>query len=91
MDNEGRNSLVTFYPKTDSASAPVGRGWKGTVVVALPDTVGGVEPGNYATFTVVFPYIGKPGPVDAAGLPIVTTPSILEAAESETDREPVPA
>jgi hypothetical protein len=96
MDNEGDNALATFYPKTDGAGVPVGRGWEGTIVIALPDTVGGAEPGNYATFTVVFPYVGKPSPIDAAGAPITfgasSEPAKSESkSKSEPDREPVPA
>lgn len=70
IDNEGATALATFYPKTDAAGAPVGRGWEGTVNLGLPDTIGGAEPGNYAMFEVSFPYVGKPIPIDAAGVPI---------------------
>lgn len=95
MDREGENAFATFYPKTDGTGDPVGRGWEGNIVIALPDTVGGVEPGNYATFTVVFPYVGKPTPIGADGAPIALNGTSrasrnADAAGSKR-RESVPA
>lgn len=85
MDHEGESAFATFYPKTDGTGAPVGRGWEGTVSISVPDTVGGVEPGNYATFNVVLPYVGKPVAIDAAGAPIVAGASSRASRLAEQD------
>ena len=83
IDHEGEAAHATFYPKTDNAGAPVGRGWEGDITIAVPDTVGGVEPGNYATFNVVFPFVGKPVGIDASGDPV--------GFRATSVKEPVPA
>jgi len=90
MDNDGATADATFYPKTDNAGLPVGRGYEGVVTIAPPDIVGGVEPGNYATFTAVLPFIGKPAPIDAAGAPITLTAATASAPASKSSKQPEP-
>lgn len=75
MDHEGELADAVWYPKTDAQKNPIGRGWQGTVTISVPDTVGGVEPGNYATFSTTLPYQGKPLPIDSAGNP--TGPGVI--------------
>lgn len=75
IDNAGEKATATFYPKTDSAKNPVGRGWEGTVTVALPDNIGGGTIGTYATFTAVLPFEGKPQGIDPAGNPAPPLPA----------------
>lgn len=90
--HEGEVWHAMFYPKTDSQKAPVGNGMKGDVTISLPDTIGGGEPGNYATTELVFPYVGRPTLVDSAGQPVVVTPpAALEAPVEDTEpaEEPV--
>lgn len=72
MDHEGELADVTWYPKTDANKVPQGRGWTGVVTLGVPNQVGGVEPGNYATFTVSLPFQGKPSPIDSEGNSIQT-------------------
>jgi hypothetical protein len=69
IDHEGEKALATYYPKTDSAKVPQGRGWEGTVTIALPDNIGNGAIGAYATFTAVLPFEGKPQGIDADGNP----------------------
>ena len=80
IDHEGEKATATFYPKTDSAKAPQGRGWEGTVTIALPDTIGNGTIGQYATFTAVLPYEGKPQGIDAAGNPVPVAPTVTTVA-----------
>lgn len=70
MDHDGEEAELTYYPKVDKAGNPVGRGWKGTVTLASPDTVGGGDSGAFATFGAVLGFKGRPEPVDAQGKPI---------------------
>lgn len=83
MDHEGEAASVTWYPKTDASKNPVGRGWTGEVTIAVPDTVGGVEAGNYATFTVELPFQGKPTPIDSDGNPIVIAVPITDVVAGQ--------
>jgi hypothetical protein len=98
MDHEGEAAHVTYYPKTDNAKAPVGRGWEGDVTLGSPNQVGNVEAGNYATFDAVLPFQGKPVPIGPDGTPIVITQSASaapqdadEARQPEPEPEPVSA
>jgi hypothetical protein len=56
-----------YYPKTDGQGKPVGYGFKGQVVIAVPDTIGGSEAGSFATAQVSFGLQGRYSVVDAAG------------------------
>lgn len=86
-ENEGLTFHATFYPKTDSNKTPVGRGLEGTVTISLPDTIGGGEPGNFATTELVFPYVGRPTLIDALGAPIaMSNPHVTQGQPTE---EPV--
>lgn len=86
MDHEGEKAVAVFYPKTDSAKVPQGRGWTGTVTIALPDNVGNGAIGQYATFTAVLPFEGKPQGIDAAGEP-APPPAAPLAADTQTDQK----
>ena len=65
--HDGETVDFTYYPKTDNRGNPVGYGFKGRVTVSPPDTIGGVESGNFATSTVTFGMQGKYAVVDAQG------------------------
>jgi hypothetical protein len=69
IDHEGEKAIAVYYPKSDSAKVPQGRGWTGTVTIALPDNIGNGAIGQYATFTAVLPFEGKPSGIDPAGQP----------------------
>ena len=69
IDHEGEKANAVYYPKTDSAKVPQGRGWEGVVTISLPDNIGNGAIGQYATFTAVLPFEGKPQGIDANGDP----------------------
>jgi len=68
--HEGEVWDAMYYPKTDSQKNVVGNGLKGTVTVSLPDQIGNVEPGNFATSALVWSYQGRPTLVDDQGNPV---------------------
>lgn len=70
LEHDGEQAEFTFYPKVDKTGVPQGRGFKGTVTIGPPDTIGNVEAGNWATFTVTLGLIGKYVMVDGNGNPI---------------------
>lgn len=80
LDHAGEKATATFYPKTDSAKVPQGRGWKGTVTIGLPDQIGNGTIGQYATFTAILPFEGKPQGIDASGNPVPAVATITTVA-----------
>lgn len=66
-DHDGETAELTFYPKVTKDGTPVGRGWKATVTIAPPDTIGGADSGTYATFQATLPCTGKPQMIDDQG------------------------
>lgn len=86
-EHEGETWEATFYPKTDSQKAPVGRGLKGTITISLPDTIGGGEPGNFATMELVFPYSGRPTLVGTDGQPVAAGVQAMGAIVVEDQSE----
>jgi hypothetical protein len=76
LEHEGETAEFTYYPKTDKAGTPVGRGFTGTVTLSPPDAVGNQTSGAYATFTATLPLQGKYSMVDAAGNPIPNKASV---------------
>ena len=90
--HEGETWEAEFYPKTDNQKVPVGNGMKGDVTISMPDTIGGGEPGNYATSELVYPYVGRPVLIDSAGVEVTLPPPAARNAEDTAatdDREPV--
>ncbi len=67
FDHDGEDASFTFYPKVTRTGSPQGRGWTGGVKLTSPDTIGGGDAGNYATFSSSFPLTGKPVMIDGAG------------------------
>lgn len=65
--HEGEVWDATYYPKTDAQGNVVGNGLKGTVTIQLPDQIGNVESGNYATSSLVWPFQGRPVLIDSSG------------------------
>lgn len=92
MDHEGEKAIAIYYPKTDSAKEPQGRGWTGTVTIALPDNVGNGTIGQYATFTAILPFEGKPQGIDANGQPAPppVTPLDADARTDKSRTKPLP-
>lgn len=88
--HEGELWDATYYPKLDAQSNVVGNGLKGSVTIQLPDQIGNVESGNYATSSLVWPYQGRPELVDDAGVavPPVTPPSSAIAITGVTSGTP---
>jgi len=70
LEHDGESATFVYYPKTDKAGTPMGRGFTGNVTLAPPDNVGNAASGTYATFTATLPLQGKYSMVDAAGNPI---------------------
>lgn len=77
LEHDGELADFLYYPKTDKAGTPMGRGFTGTVTLAPPDNVGNSASGAYATFTATLPLQGKYSMVDAAGNPIPNKGAIL--------------
>lgn len=67
LEHDGEEATFTYYPKTDKAGNPVGRGFTGTVTLAPPDNVGNSASGSYATFTATLPLKGKYTMIDEQG------------------------
>jgi len=74
MEHDGEVAELTFFPKTDKNGTPMGRGWKGTVTLAPPDTIGGADAGTYATFTATLAYQGRPTMIDSNGVEVLPPP-----------------
>lgn len=70
LEHDGEEATFVYYPKTDKAGNPVGRGFTGTVTLAPPDNVGNAASGTFATFTTTLPLKGKYSMVDEAGNPV---------------------
>jgi hypothetical protein len=88
IDHEGEKAIATYYPKTNAAKEPQGRGWTGTVTIALPDNIGNGTIGQYATFTAVLPFEGKPQGIDADGQPAPPPVTPLATTTKTTDKTP---
>jgi len=71
LEHDGEEAEFTYYPKVDRDENPVGRGFKGTVTIGPPDTVGNVASGAWATFTANLPLKGKYTMIDEDGNEIV--------------------
>jgi hypothetical protein len=69
LEHDGEEATFTYYPKTDSEGTPVGRGFKGTVTIAPPDTIGNTAAGAWATFQATMGLKGKYTMVDEEGNP----------------------
>lgn len=72
-EHNGETVTLTYYPYVDKAGVIHGRGWRGDVKVSPPDVIGGVESGNYATFTTSLPYQGTPVLIDDQGTEVPPT------------------
>ena len=70
LEHDGEEATFLFYPKTDKAGTPMGRGFTGLVTLTPPDNVGNAASGAYATFTATLPLKGKYSMIDEAGNPI---------------------
>lgn len=70
LEHDGEEATFLYYPKTDKAGTPVGRGFTGTLTLAPPDNVGNAASGTFATFTATLPLRGKYTMVDASGNPL---------------------
>lgn len=77
LEHDGETATFLYYPKTDKAGTPMGRGFTGTVTLAPPDNVGNAASGAYATFTATLPLQGKYSMVDAAGNPIPNKAAVV--------------
>lgn len=73
-EHDGELAEIVFFPRVTKSGTPEGRGWKGSVKLVPPDTIGGADSGTYATFTASLPFQSKPVMIDKDGV-VVNPPT----------------